>query len=95
MKMSNKYFVCCEECFENIGKRSTAAARLWMDLCALDCQYGLTNLKGHDNPALRTLEMSGYVLTTDKPKHVCIQLRGRMETEDGQPFFCSKEGLHE
>lgn len=95
MKMSEKYFICCEECFEKIGKKSTSAARLWMDLCAIECQYGLINFKAFDDPALRTLETSGYIITTDKPKHINVRLIGRMETEEGQPFFCSKEGLHE
>ncbi len=95
MKMSSKYFVCCADCFESIGKRSTSAARLWMDLCALECQYGLVNLKGVDNPCLRTLEHLGFLTTTDRPKHVTIRLKGRMVTEEGQPFFCCKEGLHE
>ena len=75
-------------------KRSTTAARLWMDLCALDCEYGLINLKCNDNPALRMLETSGFLITTDKPSHVAIRLKGRMETQEGEPFFCSKEGLH-
>ena len=95
MKMSSKYFVCCEECFKHIGKESTSAARLWMDLCALECQYGLVNLKIRENPALRTLELFGYVVTTDKPQHISIKLIGCMETDDGQPFFCAKEGNHD
>lgn len=95
MKMDEKYFVCCEECFKNIGKKSTSAARLWMDLCAMDCSYGLTGLKAQDDPELRTLELNGFIRTTDKLDHINIRLLGHMETEDGEPFFCCKEGFHE
>lgn len=95
MQMNDKYFVCCEQCFENIGKRSTNAARLWMDLCAVECEYGLINFKSMDNPCIRTLEHLGFLITTDKLKYISIRLKGRMETTSGEPFFCSREGFHE
>ncbi len=95
MQMS-KYFVCCEQCFETIGKRNTRAARLWMDLCAMRLATSeVFTLKTLDFPELRVLETLGFVVSTDKPQSIAIRIKGHMNTEDGQSFFCVKEGRHE
>ncbi len=90
----NKYFICCEECFEKVGRENTSAARMWMDLCAYRCA-GYTLHVEEDCEALKTLELLGFVISTDEPTRVCVKLRGCMETDEGQPFFCAKEGNHE
>lgn len=95
MKMSN-YFICCEECFETIGKRNTNAARLWMDVCALKLEKGeVVELQLGDFAELRILEMLGYVVSTEKENCIVLKINGHMYTEDGQHFFCVKEGRHE
>lgn len=95
MQMS-RYFVCCEECFECIGKRNTNAAKLWMDLCALKIQSQETiNIHSDDIPELRALETLGFVVSTDREKCLSIHVKGHYLTDDGQDFFCLKEGNHE
>lgn len=93
MSMS-KYFICCEPCFHTIGRKDTKAARLWMDLCAMRCESEIVFLRGQDFPALQTLESLGFLITTDHSKGIAVKMIGCMETEDGEPFFCSKGGYH-
>jgi hypothetical protein len=94
--MMSKYFVCCEKCFETIGQKSTNAARLWMDLCALRLQEGtIVSIRTQDFPELRILELLGFVVSTDKPQNVVIRINGHQLTNEGQDFFCLKEGQHE
>jgi len=92
--MSN-YLVCCAECFKEIAKVSAGSARMWMDLCAVDCAYRLENLKIDEHPFLKILEMKNYILTTDRENYINIHMKGRMTTEDGSLFFCVKEGRHD
>ena len=95
MKMS-KYFVCCEKCFETIGKRNTRAARLWMDFCAMRLQNGQpVILKTPDFPELRILEMLGFLVSTDQQNCLAVRVNGHMNTLAGEHFFCVKEGRHE
>lgn len=94
MKMS-RYFVCCERCFEDIGKENTAAAKLWMDLCALYLQRGqVVFARTLDFPELRTLELLEFVVTTDQPDRLLIRIEGYCKTDDGQDFFCRHGGHH-
>ncbi len=95
MPMTN-YFVCCEECFGTIGRRSTKAARLWMDLCAMRLATSeIFTIKTRDFPELRTLELLGYVVSTEKPQSITMRVNGHGQTEDGEHFFCLKGGRHE
>jgi hypothetical protein len=95
MKMS-KYFICCEKCFEVIGKKNTKAARVWMDLCALRLAQGeVINLQIQDFPELRTLELLGFLVSTDHPYSTSIRIAGHIHTVEGQDFFCLKQGQHE
>ena len=92
----SKYFACCERCFETIGKRSTNAAKLWLDLCALRLVKGDTiTMDIQDFPELRSLEVLGFVVSTDKPGSIVIKVKGHCLTEDGDDFFCVREGEHE
>jgi len=92
----SKYFVCCEECFESIGKRNTNAARFWMDLCALRLKKGeVFTLKTLDFPELRALELLGFLVSTDKNSEIAVRIKGHCHTAEGQVFFCLKEGRHE
>ncbi len=94
MRMS-RYFICCEQCFESIGKRNTNAARFWMDLCALKLEKGeIFVLKTCDFPELRALELLGFVVSTDIHSGIALRIKGHCHTEDGQHFFCLKEGNH-
>lgn len=94
--MMSRYFVCCENCFETIGKQSTVAAKLWMDLCALRLKSGeYIEISSQDFPELRTLELLGFVVSTDKPQSIKLRINGHQTTADGEDFFCVKEGQHE
>lgn len=95
MQMS-KYFACCERCFETIGKRSTNAAKLWLDLCALRLIRGdIMSIDLPDFPELRALETLGFVVSTDQPQKIIVKVKGHCLTEDGQDFFCVMGGDHE
>lgn len=91
MKMSN-HFVCCERCFETIAKKSTTAAKLWLDLCAIKLAIGeIVSFRGQDFAALRSLEIMGYICSTERLDHILIKIHGHRTTENGQDFFCLDE----
>ena len=91
-----KYFICCQKCFEKIGKHNTKAAKLWMDFCAIHLEEsGLIILKSVDFPELRTLETLGFLVSTDHENYLYIRVKGHMTTTIGEHFFCVKEGRHE
>ena len=95
MKM-NEYKICCEKCFESIGKEHTGAAWLWLDLCAIKNEDdNLIILEAQDFPGLGTLEKSGYLISTESDSLLYIKLKGCMKTEDGELFVCVKEGYHD
>jgi hypothetical protein len=94
MEMS-KYFVCCEKCFHALGKKSGSAAKLWMDLCALRCQYGgIIKIHEQSISHLSTLENLGFVLSTENAHGLSIKVNGHFLTHDGEPCFCIKAGKH-
>ena len=91
-----RYFICCESCFENIAKKNTTAAKLWMDLCAMRLQFGefLEILDTADIPELRALEVLGFIITTDMKNKIAIQVNGHFESE-GEHCFCLLGGCHD
>lgn len=92
----SKYFICCEKCFETIGKRNTRAAKLWMDFCAAILEYGKVILiQSPDFPELRVLETMGFLVSTEHSNSLAVKVNGHMNSEDGENFFCAKEGRHE
>ncbi len=93
--MTNKYFICCDKCFEVIGKYNTKAAKLWMDLCSLRMSMGEIITLSQNCPEIRDLELLGFLVSTDQISSISLRIKGYIPTEDGQHFFCIKEGLHE
>ncbi len=92
----SKYFICCEKCFDDIGRRNNRAARLWMELCSLTLSKGeIIHLPTQDFPELRDLEMMGFVVSTERTLIISLRIVGHIKTEDGQDFFCIKEGRHD
>ena len=86
MKMS-KPGLCCDDCFCMIAKRSTTAAKLWLDLCEIQntCQcFGLAIL---DNPYLQLLESYGFITTTDTQHLIVVKVHGKEDDVLGS-FFC-------
>lgn len=91
-----KYFVCCEQCFEAIAKKSTRAAKIWMDFCSECCQNGeLLQIKNADSPEIRLLETNGFLVTSERPNTLVVKVLGHIMSEDNEHFFCSKEGNHD
>jgi len=43
---------------------------------------------------LKILEEMGYVISTEFEDSIAVKLKGHMSTEDGDHFFCIKEGDH-
>lgn len=62
--MMNKV-ICCDECFASIGKRSTSAAKMWLELCALKVESGVFGLRTNDLPETRVLEVMGFITTSE------------------------------
>lgn len=94
MKMS-KYIICCQSCFDDIAKKSTTSARLWMDFCAARMENQMPlQLKGPDCPQIRILEQMGFLISTDRKNSISIKVNGYMNTEDGEHYFCLKQGNH-
>ena len=94
MKMT-KYFICCEKCFELAAKRSPNAAKLWMDFCAIKLEEGEVICLHKNFPELRSLETMGFLVSTDLEDSIAVRINGHMTTEDGEHYFCIKEGNHE
>jgi hypothetical protein len=94
MTMS-KYFICCEKCFETIGKHNTRAAKLWMDLCAMKLETNdILRFKTPDFPELRVLERQGFLTSTDEENCIAVKINGHMNSITGEHFFCVQDGLH-
>lgn len=89
--MKNK-ISCCDLCFDEIARKSSAAACLWLDLCSFG--QNLLVLNGNDTPQIRWLEILGYLRSTETANQILIQLEGYSETEDGDPYFCCWEEKH-
>lgn len=92
----SKYFVCCEQCFESIGKRNTAAAKFWMDICTLQMNRDATRIDANSPklPELRHLELLGFVVSTDWNDCILVKAKGYFINSNGH-YFCIKGGRHE
>lgn len=85
--LMSKPGLCCDECFDLLAKRSTVAARLWLDLCAIQSSCSIFGLKIDDNPPMQLLEYLGFITTTDMPNLIVVKVRGKEEDGLGS-FFC-------
>lgn len=94
MKMT-KYFICCEKCFEVAAKRSPDAAKLWMDFCAIRLEEGEVICLQKNFPELRSLEMLGFLVSTEQEDTIAVRINGHMQTLNGEHYFCIKEGRHD
>lgn len=92
----DKYFVCCEDCFQTLAKMNTKAARLWMDLCALRMATApIFRISYIEYPELRSLETQGFVVSTENHEGITIRVEGYMQTTTGEDFFCVRGGCHD
>ncbi len=89
MKMSNA-FLCCDTCFEAIGKRNTKAAKLWIDLCSIFIEEeGPFDLIIDDELLLRQVELLGYIITTDNGHFIGVKVLGFQQDAEGV-YFCPR-----
>lgn len=86
MKMS-KPGLCCDSCFGQIARRSTVAARLWMDLCEIQLNSSLFGLRTPDFPALQLLEILGFIITTDVHDIIIVKVLGKHRDDIGT-YYC-------
>ncbi len=87
MKMA-KPGICCDKCFDLIARRSTDAAKLWLDLCEIQEHVQVFAINSDDFLDLTTLENLGFVVTTDIPDFIVIKVLGHGEDGIGT-FFCA------
>jgi hypothetical protein len=88
MKM-DKYFVCCQNCFERIARVDTVSARLWMDFCKwqLECGKVLVFECG-DFAEFRILENLGFIVSTEQADTISVKVQGHIYTFTDEHFFC-------
>ena len=87
MTTMSKPGLCCDECFGMIARRSTGAAKLWLDLCEIQRHSQTFGLRTPDFPALRLLENLGFILTTEIPGIIAIKVQGQKQDALGT-YFC-------
>lgn len=69
--------ICCDLCFEKIGKKSPKAARLWLDLCDLHEYYkGVFSIAKFTNPELKQLENLGFLVTHENEHNLLVKMEG-------------------
>lgn len=87
MTTMSKPGLCCDSCFELIARRSTNAAKLWLDLCELEMKLERFGLRTPDFPTLSLLESMGFIVTTDIPGIIIVKVHGRRKDSLGT-YFC-------
>jgi hypothetical protein len=85
MKMDR--VVCCEQCFSSIAEKSTACARLWLQMCEAAEPVRLSEI---DLMNLRFLELWGFLVSTDAGDTICFKMKGRNESLE-EIFYCCGE----
>jgi len=90
----NNFTGCCEQCFEIIGKKNTNAARIWMDLCSYKIKKNikLIFIESPGIPEIRTLEMLGFLVSTEIEKYIALKMHGCSNSTNS---FCIKGSLHD
>jgi hypothetical protein len=76
-KQLKENFVCCDQCFESIGKRSVKAARLWLELCSLHSfSNGIFSIAQFASKELIELEKMGFILTHEIKDSLLVRMQG-------------------
>lgn len=90
--MNSNYIVCCSKCLDNLMTKDKKIAELWVDLCQLTLLTGpIVFIHYPDIPQLRVLEKEGYILSFEDEECLKIKVKGILETENEEYFFCPKE----
>jgi hypothetical protein len=89
MKKMNKAY-CCDVCFEALAKRSTSAARLWVEIC--DVLYEESFLRvvssgeSKFDESLQILEEEKFLISMDTQDFVIIKSCNFDANEPKYPF---------
>jgi len=78
-KNASDTFVCCDNCFEKIGRISGKSARLWMELCKwYSSAQGLFVVSKRSNISknLFQLEQLGFLVTHETNEHTTVKMAG-------------------
>lgn len=79
--------LCCDVCFALIAKRSTTAAKLWLDLCEIELCAKVFGLLVPDLPEFQLLEHLGFITTTETSNLIIVKIHGKRKDSLGD-FFC-------
>lgn len=85
--MMSSHGLCCDECFTLIAKRSTSAAKLWLDFCEIQETCLLFGIVMDDTEDIQLLEQLRFITTTDIQDMIVIKVHGR-DTDALGPYFC-------
>ncbi len=86
--------ICCNQCFENIAKKDTKAARLWLDLCSyrakVSSNFFLKEwMVPEEVPSILNLEILGFISTLDAKEGVCVRVEGYESMSFCSSLSCS------
>ncbi len=82
---------CCDSCVKLIAHRSTDAARLWVELCEIHLESEMIiSLVEECHPSLRTLEVLGFIITTENSQRTLAKVLGKITDETGT-YYCGGE----
>jgi len=97
MKMSDA-FLCCDSCFHELAIKSSRAAKLWIDLCAIYCKsegnFGLLVEEESELLSIRMLETLGYLVSVENEVGLVIHINGQ-ENDDSGVYFCPGGCCHD
>lgn len=88
MVKMNRAGICCEKCFASIARKSTKAAKLWLDLCEMNTDH--LNIFYMTQPLtapINLLELDGFIELNKTPSIVKIKINGKHKDESGV-YFC-------
>lgn len=89
MKKISEEGICCDNCFEKIGKLSGRAARLWTDICKFYPKYGLLRVPSKKNPIIKDLlllEQLGFLVTHETRDDLIVKMSGYHTSQCN--YFC-------
>ncbi len=87
-KLSDE-IVCCDDCFERIGKVSAKAARLWLDFCDFYSSIKgpfVVSKKPYFLKSLKELELLGFLVTHETNDCLIVRMAGYNTTPCN--YFC-------
>lgn len=99
--LNGSYDFCCRICFKNLAKKSTKAAKFWLDLCDGEKPYaGEEGVIVFNEMAsqihqdkLRILENENLIVSTENSTETFVKLMF-FEDSDKEVIFCGLPKAH-